>query len=311
MKNSNYISIRQYLGNKGINPAKDRGYYGMYYSPLREDTNPSFKVDYEKVLWHDFGTGEGGSIIDLVMRLENCSLAEAFQRLEDNSFSFHRDNIITPTIPAVQESAIKIQKTLPITHSALLNYLTKQRCINIGIAKCYCSEVHYSVIGKSYFAIGFKNDTEGWEIRSQGFQGTVSPKNITTINNGSNTVMVFEGFTDFLSYLMLKQNPVPTIDTVILNSTANLSKAIPFLQSHRTVHTFLDNDEAGRESLSNLHDLLTSSEVVDHSAFYKNYKDLNEYWQANHNLKNKVAETKAAPTIKQQIPMKKKGRSMR
>ena len=310
MKNSNYISIRQYLENKGINPAKDRGYYGMYSSPFRKDTNPSFKVDYGKDLWHDFGTGEGGSIIDLVMKLENCSLAEAFQKLDDNSFSFHRDNIITPTILTVQEPAIKIQQIAPLTHIALFSYL-KERSIDINIAKRYCSEVHYFVAEKTYFAVGFQNDAGGYELRNKYFKGSITPKNISTINNSSDSVMVFEGFMDFLSYLSMKQNPSPTIDTVILNSTANLSKAIPFIQSHRTVHTFLDNDEAGRKSLANLHNILTSSEVVDHSASYKNYKDLNEYWQANHNLKNKVAETKATLSIKQQIPMKKKGRSMR
>lgn len=34
--------------------------------------------------------------------------------------------------------------------------------------------------------------------------------------------MVFEGFMDFLSYLSLKQNASPTVDSAILNSIANL-----------------------------------------------------------------------------------------
>ncbi|MDD4590781.1 MAG: toprim domain-containing protein [Parabacteroides sp.] len=310
MKNSNYISIRQYLESKGINPVKDRGYYGMYNSPFRKDTNPSFKVDYEKDLWHDFGTGKGGSIIDLVMNLENCSLAEAFQRLDDNSFSFQRNNNIAPPIPIVREPAIKIRDILPLTHLALLRFLNEQRCISTDIAKRYCSEVHYSVADKPYFAIGFQNNAGGWELRNRDFQGTASPKNIKTINNGSDIVMVFEGFMDFLSYLMLKQNPSPTIDTVVLNSTANLSKAIPFLQSYRTTHAFLDNDEAGRKSLVSLHELLTSSEVIDHSGFYRNHKDLNEYLQNKCKPRNQAMETKAAVQIKRQIPMKKKGRGL-
>ena len=37
----------------------------MYLSLLREERTPSFSVSYDKNLWHDFGTGEGGSIIDL------------------------------------------------------------------------------------------------------------------------------------------------------------------------------------------------------------------------------------------------------
>ena len=115
---------------------------------------------------------------------------------------------------------------------------------------------------------------------------------------------------DFLSYLSLKDNPSPTIDTAVLNSTANLSKAIPFLQSHKTVHVFLDNDEAGRKSLVSLRELLTSSEVVDHSGFYRNYKDLNEYWQEKSKFKNPTKKNNTAVQIKRQIPMKKRGRGL-
>ena len=45
----------------------------MYLSLLREERIPS----YDKNLWHDFGTGEGGSIIDLVPRMEGCAEGEA------------------------------------------------------------------------------------------------------------------------------------------------------------------------------------------------------------------------------------------
>ena len=305
MKNSNYISIQQYLENKGIYPAKDRGYYGLYNSPFREDSSPSFKVDYQQNLWYDFGANEGGSIVDLVMKMEACSLAEALRRLE-NSFSFQRN---VPTVPTSKESAIKILDVAPLTHPVLLNYL-KARSINTDIAKHYCSEVYYSIAGKNYFAIGFPNDAKGWELRNRDFKGGISPKHITTYNNGSDTVMVFEGFMDFLSYLSLKDNPSPTIDTAVLNSTANLSKAIPFLQSHKTAHAFLDNDDAGRKTLVSLRELLTSSEVVNQSGFYRNHKDLNEYWQDKSMLKNPPKKNNATVQVKRQIPMKKKGRGL-
>lgn len=307
MKKSNYISIKQYLENRGIYPVKDRGYYGMYRSPLRDDTDPSFKVDYEKDLWYDFGANEGGSIVDLVMRLEQCSLTEAFQRLDD-SFSFHRDDPpVTPVVHANREPAIKIRNTVPLTHPALLDYL-KERGIDTDIAKRYCSEVHYSIADKSYFAIGFRNDAGGWELRNRYFKGCTTPKNITTINNNSNTVMIFEGFIDFLSYLSLKRNVSPTIDSAILNSLVNLPKAIPFLQTHQTIHAFLDNDEAGQRAVQCLSPVC--KEVIDQSVFYRNYKDLNDYWRDKSNPKKQVGEDKAAVQIKWQIPVKKKGRGL-
>ena len=55
----NKFPIREYLASRGIRPAKDRSYCGLYHSPLREDHMPSMKVDYDKNLWIDYGAGEG------------------------------------------------------------------------------------------------------------------------------------------------------------------------------------------------------------------------------------------------------------
>lgn len=307
MKNSNYISIKQYLENKGINPVKDRGYYGMYLSPLRNDSNPSFKVDYDKDLWYDFGTNEGGSIVDIVMKLENCSLAKALRQLE-NSFSFHRNDTL-PISPKLEsrESALTITDIKPLAHPALLDYL-KERSINIDIAKQHCSEIHYSIADKPYFAVGFRNDAGGWELRNRYFKGSTTPKNITTINNGNNAVMLFEGFIDYLSYLSLKQNASPTIDSAILNSIVNLSKAIPFLQTHQTIHAFLDNDEAGKRAVQSLSPIC--KEVIDQSVFYRNHKDLNDYWRDKSNQQKQLGENNATVQIKRQIPTRKKGRGL-
>lgn len=109
------------------------------------------------------------------MKLENCSLAEAFRRL-DNSFSFHRNEApdISPK-PTNQESAIAITNIQPLTHPALLDYL-KERSINADIAKQHCSEVHYSIADKPYFAVGFQNDAGAWELRNRYFKGSTTPK---------------------------------------------------------------------------------------------------------------------------------------
>jgi DNA primase len=276
-KTINMFPIREYLAGLNIYPANERGYYGMYHSPFREDRDASMKVDYSKNLWIDYGTNEGGTLIDLVMRMNNISFSDAVAELEKydtttvrqiNSFSFHGNTVLPK-----QEPAIKIDKVQPIENPALISYL-KERGIDIGIAKQYCSEVHYSVGDKSYFAVGFRNDTRGYELRNKYFKGSSSPKNITTINNGSDMVMLFEGFIDFLSYLSMKNNPTPRIDSAILNSVANLPKAIPFLQSHQTIHAFLDNDEGGKRTVDTLRSVC--KEVIDQSNFYRNHKDLNE-----------------------------------
>ena len=73
------ISIKDYLGSMSIYPIKNYGYYGMYKSPFRNEHTPSFKVDYNQNLWYDFALDEGGSLIDLVMKLHNCSLVQAIE----------------------------------------------------------------------------------------------------------------------------------------------------------------------------------------------------------------------------------------
>ena len=77
------ISIRLFLARRGIQPKYERNGYGMYLSPLREERTPSFKVDYVRNLWYDFGLGEGGTLLTLVMRLERCDSREAVRRLQN------------------------------------------------------------------------------------------------------------------------------------------------------------------------------------------------------------------------------------
>ncbi|MBS5476047.1 MAG: toprim domain-containing protein [Alistipes sp.] len=91
------------------------------------------------------------------------------------------------------------------------------------------------------------------------------------------SVMVFEGFIDFLSYLSLANNIHPVSDTVVLNSVVNLSKAVPYLSQHSVIHAFFDNDEAGRKTTADLLRLCPRSEVIDQSCFYRRYKDVNDY----------------------------------
>lgn len=68
-------------------------------------------------------------------------------------------------------------------------------------------ELHFSHGGKSYFAIGFKNKSGGYEVRNLFFKGCMSPKDITHIRQQGEpryTCYVFEGMMDYLSFLSLR-----------------------------------------------------------------------------------------------------------
>lgn len=269
------ISIRTYLAEQGLHPVKDNPRYGLYLSPLREEHSPSFKVDYIQNLWYDFGLGVGGSIIDLVMRMERCDAGEAIRRLEQMisgtpSFSFHGNN--NPVLPH-RESVITIEQVRPLESPALLAYLT-ERGIDLDTARVHCSEVYYHVADKSYFAVGFRNNAGGWELRNRYFKGCTS-KAPTTRRGDYPTCLVFEGFMDYLSFLTLKRNPTPPHNVVVLNSVTNLAKAVPFIASYERVYTYLDNDEAGRKATAELKEACRN--LSDQSVHYRLHNDLNDY----------------------------------
>lgn len=321
--NTKSISIKYYLNSVGIHPIKEYSSYGMYISPFRQENKPSLKVDYNKNLWYDFGSNQGGSIIDLVMKINNFSLKEAYEHLskynnqdiqalayseksnsKEDSFSFHSDS---------PNTGITLLGVKPLSHPKLLEYL-QDRGINKDIAKSVCNEVHYEIKGRKYFAIGFKNINNGYEIRNTYFKGCIPPKYITIISvntlakeskeisiqesddsvmhtsmntctqvykkdvthrhNNTSIVNLFEGFMDYLSLLTLQPSQA-NVSAVVLNSVNNLDRAIPFISKHSKINSFLDNDDAGRAALKKLQSLKLP--VEDISGRYSNFKDLNDY----------------------------------
>ena len=275
--------IVEYLERKGIKPVRKTPTYAMYRSPLREETHPSFKVDTEKNLWIDYGEGRGGSIIDLCMRMEGCTLSEAIHRLGQNAsdngtYSFLNDfmpNNFQPVMAVnVARRLIEISDTLP---PHLQDYLTKVRCINLEKATPFLKCVSYEVRGRRYQTIGFANSSGGYELRdNHSFKGTVAPKDITPIfTNRAEPVCIFEGFMDFLSFLSMKEEI--TNHCLVVNSVSNVARTIRYLNDRHLTHirAFLDNDEAGRRIVQEF--VRAGFKVEDMSQYYKDFKDLNEY----------------------------------
>jgi KaiC/GvpD/RAD55 family RecA-like ATPase len=70
------IKLADYLtsaGSKVTNTAGDE----MISCPLHKDANPSCSIDHDKGLWHCFSCNEGGTVIDLHMRLAGLSVKDA------------------------------------------------------------------------------------------------------------------------------------------------------------------------------------------------------------------------------------------
>lgn len=276
-------SIVEYLERKGIKPVRRTPSYALYCSPLREETHPSFKVDTEKNLWIDYGEGRGGSIIDLCMRMEGCTLSEAIRRLGQNApdnGTYSSLNDFVPNNPQPVMAAngarrlIEISDTLP---PHLQEYLEKERCIDLKKATPFLKCISYEVRGKRYEAIGFANSSGGYELRDNNtFKGTIAPKNITPIfEDKAQPVCLFEGFMDFLSFLSMKGEV--TNQCLVMNSVSNVARSIHYLNKRNitSVRAFLDNDDAGRKAVQEF--VNTGFKVEDMAVYYRDFKDLNEF----------------------------------
>ena len=321
-KEANNISIKDYLNSLGIQPVTEKGSYGMYRSPLREDNTPSFKVDYNANLWCDYGTGEGGTLIDLVMKQNGCNAYGAICRLEQGdtaSFSFHGKDLPERDTKRQAASPIEIRRIQPLQNPALMRYLL-ERGISPGTAAPYVQEMYYRIGGKPYFALAFRNDSGGYELRNPRFKGSTS-KDITHIRQKGEPrekCLVFEGFMDYLSFLTLRMKNCPTMpdldrqDYVILNSTVNVPKAIDVLYPYERIHCMLDNDKAGYEATRAI-ELEYSYRVRDFSHNYRGYSDLNDYLcdrkQEQKNAASQVQETKQE-TGQRTAPRQKRGRGI-
>jgi hypothetical protein len=268
------IPIPEYLSALGIEPAKIRGRNFWYRSPFRHEGTPSFKVDTRLNLWYDHGMGEGGTIIDLGAKLNQCTPSEFVKNHAENYSSLPRLPLQHPFL-APEEGKLTVISVDPIRDQGLLKYL-RTRGIGEDLACQYCKEVTFDVRGKTYLAIGFPNIAGGYELRNSWFKGSSSPKDISYIDNDSDKLSVVEGFMDFLSVLQLKGSSPQfgrETDFLILNSLSFLHKQIPRLKE-RTTFLFLDNDGAGRFAKSTLAEKVS---FVDCSGFYSAYKDVNEY----------------------------------
>ena len=266
------IPLVDFLNHLGYQPTGRDSKGLWFYAPYRSERKPSFHVNPNKNIWFDFGTGTGGDIFTLAGEMSGET---DFLRQADFiavKMQLPVEKPYKPT-PFIEEPTFANLEISTLKAPALLKYLA-DRGIPHEIARQYCVQVDYEMKGKHYYAIGFRNNADGYELRNPFFKGSSPPKHITHIANGNPRCSVFEGFIDFLSAERLGFND--GTDTIVLNSVSNLGKAIEPLTDYPLILCYLDNDAAGRAALARLQREF-GDRVMDKSALYPNHKDLNDY----------------------------------
>ena len=266
------ISLVEFLNQLGYQPTGRDSKGLWFYSPCRSERKPSFHVNPHKGVWFDFGSGAGGDIFTLAGEL--CNSTDFIRQAE-----FIAEKMQMPIAklykpePFIEQPTFEDVKVSKLESPALLKYLA-DRGIPRNIAQRWCVQVDYRLHGKDYYAIGFENNAHGFELRNSFYKGSYPPKHITHIADGNTRCNVFEGFIDFLSAERLGYND--GLDTLVLNSVANIQKAIAPLGDYTVIQCYLDNDTAGRAALARLQREF-GDRVMDKSALYLDHKDLNDY----------------------------------
>lgn len=272
------IQIVDYLESLGYFPSQKSGSDYWYHSmlPGRKDNTPSFKVDTQKNLWKDWGAPSktGGTLIDFGTTYHQCSISDFLNILETGrSFKIHQPALKNE---ATDKKEIVITRVKEFDSFILLRYAESRR-IPQHILRHYCNEVHYQMNDKNYFAIGFKNDAGGYALRNQVIKAASKPNGPTFIDNNADTVAVFEGFFNFLSYKVItEKQDMKNENYLILNSTSFAEQSLPILQRHIESHLYLDNDKTGDLTTLFLKER-NPNKCLDERLLYKEYKDLNAY----------------------------------
>ena len=287
------MPLADFLARLGHEPVRRSGNELWYIAPYRGERTPSFRVNVAKQLWYDFGLGKGGDIFTLA-----GEFLQSDDFMKQAKFIAEAANMTVAGwekpayLPKPTEPVFEDVEVAPLFRSPLTEYL-EERGIPIGVASRHCCRLNYSVRGKRYFAVGFLNMAGGYEVRSRYFKGCIPPKDVSlarTKEIPADECLVFEGFMDFLSAVTLG---LATGDCLVLNSVANVEKALKHLDGYERIDCYLDRDEAGRRAMEALRTRY-GGKVTDRSGIYQGCKDLNEYLQQvsrkqqkNNNLKIK------------------------
>ena len=309
----NRISLEEVLLSLGHLPTKQNEKEAWYLNPFANESQASFKLNKNLNIWYLHSEGIGGNNIDFMKKYLNASIKDVLEWGEKQNFSsFHQQNIIQKQ-NSLQPN-YKITEIKELQNEHLKNYL-EQRGLSPNVYP-FVKEIHFKTGDKNLYAVGFQNQSGGWELRNSFYKGAILKKDISIINLNENNsskidngngkiktgnVAVFEGFIDALSFVEMQKSYKGNL--LVMNSIALLNKTKEHLKDYSEISLFLDNDPAGLKCKNEI--LQSFPNAKDYSEIYENHKDFNEYLT---DIKNDVS--KAGSLIVQKVPnvYKKRGR---
>ncbi|WP_394664905.1 toprim domain-containing protein [uncultured Chryseobacterium sp.] len=280
-KQFNSIPLEEVLLSLGHLPTKQNEKEAWYLNPFANESQASFKLDRRLNAWYLHSEGIGGNNTDFMRKYLNASVSDVLVWAAKQNFSsFQKQSFSKPKLEDLVKN-YDIIEVKGIQHPALLDYLKSRK---VGNQTEFLQEIHYRMNNKRFFGIGFKNNSNGYEIRNKYSKICLGKKDISSIENGSDSIRVFEGFFDFLSFKnvesYLEKRPS---DYIILNSIAMISNIKNSFGNYENIEMYFDNDEAGNRAVEMIKNENQNAE--DCRVLYSYFKDLNE-WLIHKNPSN-------------------------
>ena len=273
------VDIVSFLSSVGFT-GKPKGNKVWFCSPIRGgETKPSFVVFTDTNRWIDFGGNKDktSDIIDLVCVMYNVPISEAITKLlgseELDQFEqkkYVKENDSTLIVNSVHDHFIDPR----------LIYYLKERKIPESIYSVNTKEVHYSFVNtpdKKYTAVGWVNDSGGYELRNARHKYASTPKDITFIENGGHTLHLFEGFIDYLSALAYFGVDKLEGDTMVLNGLWMVYRVLERLKCYEKINSYLDNGDAAEQATTLIKSFVGVDKFFDHRYMFCGEDDFNDF----------------------------------
>jgi len=239
-------------------------------------------------IFKDHGTGDKGTNIDLVMKINNWSYIETVQwfRKRLSFFSFPKPKQVKQI--KENKNQVVLSKKWEIISNQNPKYLLwifeKERFLsekNLKELNIRELKIKHIKSQKNYLLAGHQNIKGGWELfnpKVSGFKSCIYPKGVSLITKESKELVVAESLIDVIS---AKNILGIEGDLLSLNST-NLSKDAGLLLKKRKkkydrILLCLDNDEAGESGSQLLKEELSELGKIE-KYNYRYGDDPSEEW---------------------------------
>lgn len=296
IEQANAIPMREILAKIACLPIKEKDEFVFYNSPLRPDENASFIVNTKTNRWQDLGVAKFGNVVDFISQYlfsqdEDHTIIDALRWLRNMT---KRSPL--STFPVKGKSLpinLTVQTVTELNDGDMLSFL-KEKYIDETISKKYLKQVIIKNrdSGKTFIAVGLKNESDGFEIRNEVIRGGVGVRGISFIRGTeapAKEIHIFEDILDFLATVSYQPNNELKGDSIILNSMFCLPQVFAYINNYpyEQLNTWLDNDHFGDSATQFLKNIVRHENSMSFQAMNNLYRDCQNYheWHVRNMMK--------------------------